>query len=222
MKKFFGIAFALSLVANPLLGATINEIRVDQSGTDYDEYFELAGSPSESLNTLTYIVLGDSTAGVSGVIEAVVSLAGQSIPSDGFFLAAENTITIATGQVDLDMGTALNFENSDNVTHMLVDGFTGALNDDLDTDDDGVLDATPWTTLIDSVALIEEATEPPTGTEWGYGLVRVGPDGIYAPGHVFRDPDGIGPWMIGGFVAGASDTPGLDNNPSAVVDWTRY
>lgn len=222
MKASFTVAFALCLVASPMLAATINEIRVDQSGTDYDEYFELAGSSGESLNTLTYIVLGDGT-GASGVIEAVVSLSGQSIPSDGFFLAAENTIGIATGQVDLDLGASgLNFENSDNVTHMLVDGFTGSDGDDLDTNDDGVLDTTPWTTLVDAVALIEETAEPPTGTEWAYGSVRVGPDGAYAPGHVFRDPDGTGSWMIGGFTAGASDTPGLTNSPSAVQDWPEY
>ena len=218
MKSLLGVAFALCLVASPVLAATINEIRIDEGGTDNSEYFELAGSPSESLNTLTYIVIGDG-ATLSGTIEAVVPLTGESIPSDGFFLAVESTFALSGVP---DVTTTLNFENSDNVTHMLVDGFTGSNGDDLDTNDDGILDSTPWTALIDAVALIEEATEPPSGTEWAYGSVRVGPDGIYVPGHVFRDPDGIGPWMIGEFTAGASDTPGLDNNPSAVRNWLKY
>ena len=37
----------------------INEIRIDQPGTDNDEYFELLGEPNASLDGLTYIVIGD-------------------------------------------------------------------------------------------------------------------------------------------------------------------
>ena len=60
----------------------INEIRIDQSGTDYDEYVELSGTAGTSLAGLTYLVLGDGTGG-SGVIEAVVDLTGATIPSSG-------------------------------------------------------------------------------------------------------------------------------------------
>ena len=44
----------------------INEVRVDQSGADNDEYVELAGQPGASLTGLTFVVLGDATAGKSG------------------------------------------------------------------------------------------------------------------------------------------------------------
>jgi hypothetical protein len=201
---------AMALCAPIVSAASINEIRIDQPSTDNDEYFELAGTPSESLNDLTYIVLGDGTGG-SGVIEAVVSLAGQSIQADGLFLCAESTFTLAPGEVDLDAGTALNFENSDNVTHMLVQGFTGSNGDDLDTDDDGVLDVTPWTAIVDLIALVEEAN-PPASTEYHYGPPSVGPDGTFVPGHVYRDVDGTGAWQIGAFdPAGGDDTPGTSN-----------
>jgi len=40
---------------------------------------------------------------------------------------------------------------------MLVSGWTGALNSDLDTNDDGVLDVMPWTAIIDCVGLTNGA-----------------------------------------------------------------
>jgi hypothetical protein len=180
---------------------SISEIRIDQDGTDLDEYFELAGAADTALDGLTYIVLGDGTV-ASGVIEAVVDLAGLAIPASGYFVAAEDTFTLGTA----DLTTDLNFENSDNVTHMLVYGFTGANGADLDTDDDGILDVTPWTEIVDSVALIE-SPNPPTGTEWSYGDVTVGPDGSFVPGHAFVC---AGTWQVGDFTIG-DDTPGLPN-----------
>jgi len=209
------------LSASVVFAAAINEIRIDQTSTDNDEYFELAGTPSESLDGLTYIVLGDGTGG-SGVIEAVVDLTGYSIQADGLFLCAESTFTLAPGEVDYDAGTLLNFENSDNVTHMLVQGFSGALNDDLDTNDDGVLDVTPWTAIVDLIALVEEPN-PPAATEYHYGPPSVGPDAGFVPGHVYRYPtDGTGTWTIGQFdIVGGNDTPGTTNaNP--VDEWSLY
>ena len=173
-------------------GVIINEIRIDQPGTDVDEYFELAGAAGTSLDGLTYVVIGDG-AGGSGVIEAVVDLTGNSIGASGFFVAAEPTFTLGVP----DLVTNLNFENSDNVTHLLVTGFSGAPGDDLDDDDDCVLDSTPWTSVVDSIALIEEEN-PPGGTECHYGPPTVGPDGPFVPGHVYRcHPAGL--WTIGSF-----------------------
>lgn len=210
-----------------LAGAVqINEIRIDQPSTDNDEYFELKGSPGESLDGLTYLVIGDGTGG-SGVIEAVVDLTGLSIPGSGYFVAAEGTFSLGTP----DLVTSLNFENSDNVTHLLVDGFSGSNGDDLDTNDDGVLDVTPWTSIVDEVAVIEETYSPgnpPTGTEWGYGPTVVGPDGSLAPGQVYRCEDGpsAGSWQIGDFTLGVTDTPGAMNTscvapPPAINFLTR-
>ncbi|MCB1150122.1 hypothetical protein KDK88_01145, partial [bacterium] len=136
MKKMFTV-LALLALALPAFALQINEIRIDQGGTDNDEYFELAGDPMESLNGLTYLVIGDG-AGGSGTIEAVVSLDGFMIQADGYFAMGETTFSGTCGSIDATGN--LNFENSDNVTHMLVAGFTGADGDDLDTNDDGVLD----------------------------------------------------------------------------------
>ena len=78
----------------------ISEVRIDQTGADNDEYFELAAAASTSLNDLTYIVLGDSPAGGSGVVENVTPLTGQSMPTSGYFVAAEATFSLGTGEFD--------------------------------------------------------------------------------------------------------------------------
>lgn len=199
---------------NPCAGvAQLNELRVDQGGGDDDEYFELAGPAGWSLDGLTYLVIGDSSGGMSGVIENATDLTGLAIGPSGYFVAAEGTFTLGTA----DLTTSLNFENGDNVTHFLVEGFSGAVGDDLDLDDDGVLDITPWMAVGSGVALIEELN-PPTGTEFHYGtdlgLPILGPDGSFVPAQALLCPDG---WRIGAFTLGATDTPGADNFCDAVT-----
>jgi hypothetical protein len=214
MRRFATLAAAAAaLSAAAVADVRINELRIDQPSTDNDEYFELAGTPGASLAGLAYLVLGDG-AGGSGVIEAIVDLSASSIPADGYFLAAESTFTLSPSQVNLDLGSSgLNFENSDNVTHLLVRGFSGSLNADLDTNDDGVLDITPWTEIIDGLSLVTP-TVPPSGGEWPYSSTIVGPDGTFVPGHVYRFANFSGPWNIGAFdPAGGADTPGVANVP---------
>ncbi|MGF1521382.1 MAG: endonuclease/exonuclease/phosphatase family protein [Leptolyngbyaceae cyanobacterium] len=191
----------------------INEIRIDQPGSDEGEFFELGGVPGTSLEGLTYLVLGDSEEGGSGVVEAIISLDGQLIQDDGLFAAGEATNPFI-GSLDLvgpfgSPGGLLNFENSDNVTHLLVSSFTGTDGQDLDMDDDGVLDVVPWDEVIDSVALIETVDSG----EQVYSDTQVGPDGAFVPGIVFRDPDIFGNFAIGEFTFGVNDTPGEPVEP---------
>lgn len=237
MKKTLWTAVLLAAVPALALGATINEIRIDQSGSDASEYFELAGTPGESLDGLYYVVIGDGTgSGAGGAVESIVDLTGFTIPADGYFLAAEDTFGTGglglTGSVDMVLsgsGTSqtLNFENSDNVTHLLVTGLNPAINtgsgfggSDLDIDDDGIIDPTgdydgdtiddgaPWSSIVDSVALVETVG---TG-DLLYSSTQVGPDGTFVPAHVWRFPNGSGAWNIGPF-GGGDDTPGVANVP---------
>jgi hypothetical protein len=197
----FGALVPAAVAVGP--GITINEIRGDQPSDDIDEYFELTGDPGASLADHTYVVIGDG-AGGSGVIESVTSLSGLSLDGEGFFVAAEGTFTLGTA----DLTTTLNFENGDNVTHLLVTGFTGASGNDLDTNDDGVLDSQPWTAIVDSVALLQFVG----GGDQVYSATTVGPEGTFAPGHVYDcEVDG---WLIGTF-EGGEDTPGAVNSCDA-------
>ena len=182
----------------PVIDATLSEIRIDQPSTDNDEYFELVGSGL--LDGVTYVVLGDGTAG-SGVVEAAVDLTGLGFDANGYFVAAESTFLARRR----GPGDRPAFENSDNVTHLLVENFTGLVDDDLDTDDDGVLDVTPWDSIIDSVALIET----PGSGDQVYSSTQVGPDGTFVPGHISLCPIG---WRISAFdPLDGEDTPGADN-----------
>jgi hypothetical protein len=226
--------------ANPSCTAgrvEIAEIRIDQVGTDNDEYVELAGQPGTTLTDLTYIVIGDGTAG-SGVVECIIPLTGQTMPASGIFMIAlKNTANppqdgIAFGQAGDLQTTALNFENSDHVTHMLVRGWTGGTSttQDLDPENDGVLNTTPWASVLDSVGFVKTAATGPikdgTTGEWTYRVNHeagasnantpmVGPDGTFVAGHIYRcSPQGG--WKIGFFdpvAAGSNnkDTPKVVN-----------
>ncbi|MEM8598433.1 MAG: lamin tail domain-containing protein [Bacteroidota bacterium] len=191
----------------------INEIRIDQPSADDDEYVEfvnLTGAPF-SLDGYTYLVIGDG-AGGSGVVESVTRFgASDIVPANGFFLVAEDGDTF--GAI-ADITTAsLNFENSDNVTHLLVNGFTGADQDDLDLNDDGTLDLTPWMFVQDAVALIETVGSGDQVYATALGGTDVGPNGSFVPSHVYRDAATLA-WVIGEFDPSASnDTPGATNTP---------
>ncbi|KAF0094241.1 MAG: endonuclease/exonuclease/phosphatase [Puniceicoccaceae bacterium 5H] len=211
--KFFPSLCSLTCIAlagTHLQGqVVINELRIDQSSTDDDEFFELAGPANASLDNLTYLVIGDGS-GNSGTIENVTPLTGQTLPASGFFVAAESTFTLGTA----DYVTSLNFENSDNVTHLLVEGFTGSDGQDLDTDDDGVLDVTPWTSIASSLGLLED----PSGEKL-YGDTFLGPDGSFVPGAAQRNADGG--YSIIGFGDFASHTPGAANNAATSTSYSE-
>lgn len=186
---------AIAQAQNGVSEVLINEFRIDQSSTDNDEYVELIGAPGTDLTGLTYIVIGDFPA---GNIENVTSLDGFTIPASGLFVMAEATFTIGVA----DETVSLNFENSDNVTHLLVRDYDGTTTD-IDTDDDGVQDVTPWTAVLDGLALIED----PNGGDPTYWPVTLGPDGSFVPAHAIRCSAG---WAIGKFGI-ILDTPGSAN-----------
>ena len=215
MKLLLASCLALSTAIAPA-SIFINELRIDQPGGDNDEYIELySDAPgSDSVDGLTLIVLGDSGDN-SGIIENVTSFAGitNAFASDPYFLTAEASFSVGVA----DFTTDLNFENSDNVTYALVSDFTGMDGDHLDTDNDGVLDITPWGSVIDALSLQESIIGDmlADGENHIYGAALggsvLGPDGNFVPGHSFRLTDGTGDWAIGAFGIGEGDTPGISN-----------
>ena len=204
----------------------LNELRIDQQGTDNDEYAELNGEAGADLSSLTYIVIGDGTTTTkSGVIECVMPLTGKTIPANGLFLITNK----ATGQDGIAFGktgdlqsTTMVFENSDNVTHLIVRSFTGTLAQDLDTNDDGVLETKPWTSVVDGLAVCNTTAAAPVTSEWwytpvneaGFVIPRTAPDTIY-PGTMFYRCSPQGSWKLGFFDPVAAGSANLDS-PGAV------
>jgi len=205
LKILMAVSAVTLLAVAPATAVQFNEIRIDQPGSDTDEYIELSGDPGESLDGLSIVTIGDGATG-SGTVESngVVDLTGLSIPADGIFLITESG---HTNVADADLVTTLGLENSDNVSHFLVRDNTAVPGDDLDTDDDCTLDVTPWSAVVDEVAMIEEPN-PPASTECHYGGTLVGPDGSFVPGHIYRCGSD---WIIGDFSFPTDDTPGAAN-----------
>ncbi len=160
----------------------INEIQVSTTGTDW-EFFELQGTPGTDLSSLTLIGIESDIESTTGTIDRVISLAGETIPADGFWLGINST-GATTYSVTGDMSIPENaFENS-TATYFLVSDFTGAAGDDLDTSDDGNLDNTPWTDILDSLNIRDA-----NAADFDYGAVQVGPDGSFLPSGTYRCPD---------------------------------
>lgn len=189
----------------------LNEVRIDMPGADTLEFVEIAGTPGLSVDDVTLIIIGDgATAAGSGVVERVRALTGAVIRPNGILLIGNPATNPDVGNGAGTGGANLTqdwIENNDNITIMIVRGFTGALNADLDTNDDGNFDSAPWVEVIDSIALIKSPTTPPIGTEFAYGPNRIGPDGAFVPGHVWRCQD-TGCWNIGLFDPTANQTAG--------------
>jgi len=105
------------------------------------------------------------------------------------------TLTIDAGATDLPWGYQASglsgdtqIESPDNMTFLLVRDFTGtdtfqtrapnsgAGGQDLDTNDDGILDITPWSAILDSVAFKEtNGAVPAAGQDWWYSPNTCGP-----------------------------------------------
>ena len=197
-------------LASSTQAIVINEIRIDQSGPDRDEYFELAGNAGESLDGLSYLVLGDSRRGGSGVIESVTRLDGLRIADDGLFLATEDSFSLGSRR---DLVTRLNFENGDNVTHLLVRDFSAKNGDDLDSDDDGLLDILPWSDILDSLAFSDASGRG----DRLYSSTLLSSASGAPPAHAFRDTARQGIWQAGTLATG-NDTAGRANAVTAVPE----
>lgn len=193
--------------------AKINELVFNHASTDTSELIELKGMPSTALSGLTLVVLeGDAGAGGgAGVIDFV--MAAGTTDANGYW----------------QTGALPNMLENNTQTLLLVSGFTGAVGTDLDADDDGLLDAQPWTAIVDAIAVSDGGAADRTyaaaavlPTTHGGGTLTVGgasriPDGTDtdAPGDWVRndfDGEGLLAGVTGTTMAGeALNTPGAAN-----------
>ncbi|MFZ9881749.1 MAG: hypothetical protein ACO3QC_10155 [Phycisphaerales bacterium] len=205
----------LTALAATLSPPRISEVRVDSVTPMPDiEYIELAGPAYQPLDGLSLVVIGDAdqipeqALGDSGVVESVTSLDGLAIPEDHALLVHSSGLLLALPDLVAD----LRLEDFDNLTVLLVRNAKCFVTQDLDFDDDGVLDETPWSEVVDSIAIA--CGRPGIDSEWTYAAVTVGPNELLPICHAYRCLD-TDAWKQGGaqFMPTVQDTPGVTNPP---------
>ncbi len=180
----------------------INEFNISHDGVDDAEFVEIFFTPNTSLSTYTLLEIeGDQ--GNTGVIDQA-ELIGTT-DANGFW---------GTGYLTNA------FENG-TITLLLVENFTGVYGTDLDTNDDGIFDSTPWTSIVDSVAISDGG---PSDVVYSTVVLTPGLDGItFSYGGASRIPNGIdtdttADWVRQDF--GTSGQPG-EGAPDSVSVATR-
>ena len=166
----------------PVASVCINELRIS-SDTDDDlsnNFVELRGNNNTSLNGLYLVVLSGEFN--PGQVDFAFDLTGGTTDANGFFLLGEPTSGYTFGTGDLQFANTDFFGSPS--TFLVVSNFTGTQGTDYDANNDGTLETTPWTTIIDGVSLIDtDAT-----ADVNYSATIVGPQ---SPGDATFPPAGI-------------------------------
>ncbi|HZE16400.1 MAG TPA: lamin tail domain-containing protein, partial [Mycobacterium sp.] len=178
----------------------INEFSASTTGTDV-EYVELYGAPDTNYSAYTILgIEGDS--GDTGTIDNVIG-AGTTDAS-GFWLGDLAANTLENGTLSL----------------LLVKGFNGTAGDDIDTDDDGTIDATFWSEIVDEVAVNDGGAGDLT---YGVPALYVSYDGLpYAPGGASRYPDGTDTESTADWVRNDFDLAGIPGYTGTLVEGEAY
>ncbi|WP_340198552.1 lamin tail domain-containing protein [Ascidiimonas sp. W6] len=175
----------------------INEFVFNHTGSDTDEFVEIKGTPNTDLSSYTLIEIeGDSNA--PGIIDEVIALG--TTDSNGYWTTGFGSNTFENGTVTL----------------LLVKNFTGALGDDLDTDDDGTPDVTPWEAIIDGIGVNDGGTG-----DFNYStltLVQSFDGSSFTVGGASRIPDGTNTGNTSDWTRNDFDGQGLPSFPTAVAE----
>lgn len=238
-----GIACLLAPKANAAI--VINEMLINHSSSltaaDQDrEFLEFRSTTGgvEAMTGLTFIYI-EGDGGNAGIIDFALDLSPFSTGTNGLVVftdgltdwdpAADPATPINAVEFTNDDGGGDDLENG-SATFAIVSGFTGAGGDDLDTDNDGALDVSPWTEVVSVVGW----TEASTSTETAYaaalgGTQFTGNVGVFDPDAYVLAPDGEfvfdsfttdddtldnGPWQVG-----TTGSRALDGSDSVVTSF---
>ncbi|QXP62095.1 T9SS type A sorting domain-containing protein [Polaribacter sp. HaHaR_3_91] len=140
-KKFRSDVVTLGTVGTPFIKTpVINEFVIDHSGTDTREFIEIYGDPFTDYSNYTIVEIeGDS--GNTGLIDDATFTAGTT-DENGYWTSPFQENTLENGAT----------------TFLLVKDYTGTLGDDIDTNDDGTIDTTYWSAVVDGIASSEGQT----------------------------------------------------------------
>lgn len=130
----------------------INEFVLDHVGADDHEYIEVFGLPETFFTDYRLLVI-DGDQGDAGHIDTVF------------------TVGLTNGGGAWTTGFLSDILEGNSTTILLVKDFTGSQGDDLDTNDDGTLDSSPWSALVDAVSV----TDGDVG-DFSYGTPNLDPN----------------------------------------------
>ena len=192
-----GIGDACDVVAVPV----INEYSASTTGTDV-EFVEVYGSPSADYSAYTILEVEGDSSSTMGTVDEVIPVG--TTDGAGFWLASLAADTLENGSLTL----------------LLVEGFTGSLGQDLDTDNNGVLDVTPWTALVDDVA----ANDGGAGDlSYSLTVLVANYDGLpYMPGGASRYPDGTDTNTTADWVRNDFDLAGIPGYAGTIGPGEAY
>ncbi len=220
MTADYRFSFTTAAAVIVPLDVVINEFSASTADIDV-EFVEIYGTPSSSLSAYKILEIEGDSGTSAGTIDEVIDLG--TTDASGFYLVNLAANALENGTISL----------------LLVKDFTGAAGTDLDTNNDGVFDTTPWSALVDSIAVNDGGAGDIT---FGVPTLGVSYDGLlYAPGGASRIPDGTdtdtaADWMRNDFdlygipgkegtpvVGEAINTPGVANQaytppPAALIN----
>jgi len=254
---FFAVALLALLASRSNAAILFNEITANPVGTDDNREFIELRSTTDGVEAMTGLVLLliDANGGSSGGIDEAFNLNNYSTGTNGLLImgndydvatpgplagpwnaqwmnpAQGNQETVLKDPSGAAPYTGLGVGDLSNnaFVALLVTGFSGAAGVDLDTNDDGIFDATPWASVVDSIAYFEGLPAGPAGRTYGMPTIT----GLtYTPDNISRRRDNLTPnsaaaWYGGDLTSdlvydpiqnfalplGATPTPTYENFP---------
>nr|WP_161965103.1 ExeM/NucH family extracellular endonuclease [Ornithinimicrobium cerasi] len=171
----------------------INEFSASTTGTDV-EYLEILGFPNTDYSGLSVLSIEGDSGSPFGAVDRVIPLGTTDV--DGRLL-----VNLAAN--DLENGT---------MSLLLVEGYDGRV--DVDTDNDGAIDA--GVTVLDSVAVHDGGVGD---LPYGDTVLGVAYDGLsFAPGGASRIPDGTDTNSTSDWVRNDFDLAGIPGQTGTLVE----
>lgn len=182
-----------SATTNDLLDPVINEFVVNHIGADTHEFIEIFGQPDTDYATLTAIQIEGDTVASQGSVLTVHPVGITD--ADGYWTTGYLNAQIQNGTLTL----------------LLVEAYTGSVNTDLDTNNDGAFDVTPWTRIVDAIAITDGGSGDLTYTDiYTNAVLAANFDGFpTTPGGASRIPNGVNTFNADDWVRDDFDGAGL-------------
>ncbi len=181
----------------PIVLPLINEFVFNHTGSDTDEFVEIKAAPETDLSEYWILEIdGDSNS--LGVIDEVIQLGTTDV--NGYFTTPFGSNVFENGTVAL----------------LLVKNFTGTLGQDLDADDNGTFDTTPWEERIDDIGVNDGGA-----TDLNYAtvtLLQSFDDISFTVGGASRFPNGQDTDVVSDWTRNDFDGSGLLSFPAAIAE----